>query len=156
MKKISTVHSVTIRSNTRDHIFQYISDNIQQEQWLKLKPNFSKFKPPLYCTLKKINMLVLIWCAWSMLFTSPDTTYLDIDSSKCCSESWKRAATVGVRGFMVTNRPLALLIVLAASWLDRTCWNILLTICYKWKLHSTSSSRLSFCQPVLLSHYINL
>lgn len=131
IKKISTVHSVTIRSNTYDRIFQHISDNIQQEKWFKFKPYFSKFKLPLDCTLKKINMLVLIWSAWSTLFRSPNTTYLDIDSSKCCSESWKRAATVGVRGFIVTNRPLALFIVLAASWLDRTCWNILLTICYK-------------------------
>jgi hypothetical protein len=49
------------------------------------------------------------------LFTNQNITYLDIDSSNCCSESWKRAATVGVRGFIVTNRPLALLIVFAVS-----------------------------------------
>lgn len=42
-------------------------------------------------------------------------TYLAMVSTNDCKESWNLAATVGVLGFMVTNRPLLLLIVLAAS-----------------------------------------
>jgi hypothetical protein len=53
-----------------------------------------------------------------------------------------------VRGFIVTNRPLALLIVFAVSWLDRTRWNILLTICNTKEPNSINMKRLPIYQPV--------
>lgn len=60
-------------------------------------------------------------------------TYLDMESRRCCKESWNLAATVGVRGFIVTKRPFALFSVLEASWVLRIAINILLSICKKTK-----------------------
>ena len=53
-----------------------------------------------------------------------------MESKSCCKLSWNRADTVGVLGFIVTNLPFGLFMVLFASWAVLTCWNILLTI---WK-----------------------
>ena len=63
-----------------------------------------------------------------------------MDSSRAWSESWKRAATVAVLGFMVTKRPSPRFTILPDSWAFFISWNILEIIC-KTKCFQSSSRK---------------